>query len=227
MIEAVLFDWDNTLVHFTWDDELLAAGHRPGSRALGREDEAAEFTERFRERRARARHGAADAYAACCASCSATLADDELDRVHRRRARGVASGHAAARRRRTRCSRRCTRAAQDRRRRQTLARPGPRAPRETSSELGLTERFDVIVFSAEVGVRKPDAGIFQTRSPQLGVDPLEAMFVGDRLDDRLQARPGGHDHRSGAVVPRRRHPRVEPDFLAFTPMDVAERGAAD
>ena len=25
MIEAVLFDWNNTLVQFTWDDELLAA----------------------------------------------------------------------------------------------------------------------------------------------------------------------------------------------------------
>src|SRR3954447_2129079 len=28
MIEAVLFDWNNTLVQFTWDDELLLAGHR-------------------------------------------------------------------------------------------------------------------------------------------------------------------------------------------------------
>ncbi|HWJ33590.1 MAG TPA: HAD family hydrolase, partial [Gaiellaceae bacterium] len=44
MIEAVLFDWGNTLVEFTWDDELLAAGHRA---ALGRDDRA--FTERYRE----------------------------------------------------------------------------------------------------------------------------------------------------------------------------------
>src|SRR5919201_3192042 len=44
MLEAVLFDWGNTLVEFTWDDELLAAGHRAG---LGRDDP--EFTRRYRE----------------------------------------------------------------------------------------------------------------------------------------------------------------------------------
>src|SRR5437588_6555782 len=44
MLEAVLFDWGETLVHFEWDDELLAAGHRA---ALGRDDPA--FTERYRE----------------------------------------------------------------------------------------------------------------------------------------------------------------------------------
>src|SRR5690242_6417738 len=43
MIEAVLFDWNNTLVEFTWDDELLVAGHRA---ALGRNDPA--FTARYR-----------------------------------------------------------------------------------------------------------------------------------------------------------------------------------
>src|SRR3954447_7214222 len=44
MIEAVLFDWNNTLVGFEWDDELVAVGHRA---ALGRDDAA--FTERWRE----------------------------------------------------------------------------------------------------------------------------------------------------------------------------------
>src|SRR5436190_12803608 len=44
VLEAVLFDWSNTLVEFTWDDELLAAGHRA---ALGRDD--AEFTRRYRD----------------------------------------------------------------------------------------------------------------------------------------------------------------------------------
>jgi hypothetical protein len=44
VIEAVLFDWGNTLVEFTWDDEVLAAGHRA---ALGRDDPG--FTERYRE----------------------------------------------------------------------------------------------------------------------------------------------------------------------------------
>src|SRR3954470_13171292 len=44
VLDAVLFDWSNTLVQFTWDDGLLLAGHRA---ALGRDDE--EFTERYRE----------------------------------------------------------------------------------------------------------------------------------------------------------------------------------
>ena len=44
MIAAVLFDWSNTLVQFTWDDELLVEGHRAG---LGRDDP--EFTARYRE----------------------------------------------------------------------------------------------------------------------------------------------------------------------------------
>ena len=44
MLEAVLFDWSNTLVEFAWDDELLVAGHRA---ALGRDDP--DFTARYRE----------------------------------------------------------------------------------------------------------------------------------------------------------------------------------
>ncbi len=35
MLEAVLFDWGNTLVRFEWDEELVVAGHRA---ALGRDD---------------------------------------------------------------------------------------------------------------------------------------------------------------------------------------------
>lgn len=49
MIEAVTFDWSQTLVRFEWDDELLAAGHRAGLGALGRGAEAEPFTRRFRD----------------------------------------------------------------------------------------------------------------------------------------------------------------------------------
>ena len=44
VLEAVLFDWTNTLVSFEWDDALVEAGHRA---ALGRDDP--EFTARWRE----------------------------------------------------------------------------------------------------------------------------------------------------------------------------------
>jgi 4-hydroxy-L-threonine phosphate dehydrogenase PdxA len=43
LIEAVLFDWNGTLVQFTWDDDLLLAGNRA---ALGRDDP--DFTARYR-----------------------------------------------------------------------------------------------------------------------------------------------------------------------------------
>ena len=46
MLEAVLFDWTNTLVEFTWDDDLLVAGHEAALAALGREDGG--FTDRYR-----------------------------------------------------------------------------------------------------------------------------------------------------------------------------------
>jgi len=43
VLQAVLFDWGNTLVRPLWDDELVLAGHRA---ALGRDDP--EFTRRWR-----------------------------------------------------------------------------------------------------------------------------------------------------------------------------------
>ena len=47
VIEAVLFDWNNTLVQFTWDDELLDAGSPRRPRGRERPD-VAEFTARYR-----------------------------------------------------------------------------------------------------------------------------------------------------------------------------------
>src|SRR5215475_14546112 len=44
VIEAVLFDWNNTLVQFTWDEDLVVLAHRA---ALGRVDP--DFTAAWRE----------------------------------------------------------------------------------------------------------------------------------------------------------------------------------
>jgi len=49
LIEAILFDWNNTLVQFTWDDDLLEEGHRAGLAAAGSDQDPAEFTARYRE----------------------------------------------------------------------------------------------------------------------------------------------------------------------------------
>ncbi|WP_210480508.1 HAD family hydrolase [Naasia sp. SYSU D00948] len=45
----------------------------------------------------------------------------------------------------------------------------------------LSERMDVVVASADVGVTKPDPRIFEIACERLGVTPGEAAYVGDRL----------------------------------------------
>ncbi len=48
--------------------------------------------------------------------------------------------------------------------------------------IGLGERFGAVVASGEVGVAKPEAGIFALACERLGVDPAQTVHVGDRLD---------------------------------------------
>ena len=45
--------------------------------------------------------------------------------------------------------------------------------------------FDVEVFSCSVGLRKPDPRIYRLACEQLGVEPSEAVFVGDGANDEL------------------------------------------
>jgi putative hydrolase of the HAD superfamily len=45
--------------------------------------------------------------------------------------------------------------------------------------------FDTEVFSCSVGLRKPDPRIYLLACEQLGVEPYEAMFVGDGDNDEL------------------------------------------
>jgi HAD superfamily hydrolase (TIGR01549 family) len=46
---------------------------------------------------------------------------------------------------------------------------------------GLAERVDAVVFSSEVGRRKPAPELFQTALDRLAVAAPEALYVGDRL----------------------------------------------
>jgi putative hydrolase of the HAD superfamily len=90
------------------------------------------------------------------------------------------------------------------------------------ARLGIAERVDVAVFSSEVGRRKPDPAPFRAALERLGVEPQEALHVGDRLyEDVLGASRLGirtvqalwfraDEHADGA----------EPDHQAFTQMDV-------
>jgi HAD superfamily hydrolase (TIGR01509 family) len=97
----------------------------------------------------------------------------------------------------------------------------PALMREVFAEIGLLERLDAIALSAEVGKRKPHARIFESALEQAGVEPGEAVMVGDRLREDIagaqalgmatvQARWFADDDSAAAV----------PDATADTPADV-------
>jgi HAD superfamily hydrolase (TIGR01509 family) len=57
---------------------------------------------------------------------------------------------------------------------------------------GLRQYFDVVIDSALVGIEKPDPRIFQAALQALGVEPEEALFVGDLYEvDVVGARAAG------------------------------------
>jgi putative hydrolase of the HAD superfamily len=53
------------------------------------------------------------------------------------------------------------------------------------SETPFVDLFDAAVFSCSVGIRKPDPRIYRLACQELGVEPNEAMFVGDGANDEL------------------------------------------
>jgi putative hydrolase of the HAD superfamily len=52
-------------------------------------------------------------------------------------------------------------------------------------ETPFVDLFDAAVFSCSVGIRKPDPRIYRLACQELGVEPNEAMFVGDGANDEL------------------------------------------
>lgn len=208
-MEAVLFDWTNTLVEFTWDEELLAEGHRA---ALGRDDPA--FTARYREvvlpavgvpyEELLRELGVDDPEAFIDAEHEVWRpahqvlgsAQAMLDSL---RSRGLKTGLVAN------------------------SWPEPaRVLRRDVEEAGLADLLDVLVFSADVGVRKPQPGIFLHALEELEVDASDAMFVGDSLETDVQGAAEVGMSTVQALWFRADDSSVgiEPDFMAFTPMDV-------
>jgi putative hydrolase of the HAD superfamily len=59
----------------------------------------------------------------------------------------------------------------------------PTLIREDIERMGLAAYLDAMIFSSEVGVRKPDPRIFREALDRLKADPAETVFVGDRLYD--------------------------------------------
>jgi HAD superfamily hydrolase (TIGR01509 family) len=214
MIEAVLFDWTNTLVEWTWDDELLAEGHRKALAAVGSDADPAAFTERYREL---VLPRAGVPYAELLRELGIEDTDRFIDAEHEvwqpahavlgsaqalldsLRSRGVKTGVVAN------------------------AWPEPaRLLRADAEAYGLAPFLDVLVFSDEVGSRKPAPEPFLAALGALGVDPTAAMYVGDRLDTDVQGAADVGMTTVQALWFRADDTPVttEPDFLAFTPMDV-------
>jgi putative hydrolase of the HAD superfamily len=215
VIEAILFDWNNTLVQFTWDDDLLEAGHRAGLAAVASDQDVAEFTERYRELVLKDATPADD-YGTLLRELGVEDPDRFMDAEHEvwrpahealgsaqalldsLRSRGIKTG--------------------------LVANSWPEPARLLRADVewfGLTALFDVIVFSEEVGFRKPQPEIFLHALGQLGVYPENAMFVGDRLDTDVQgAAQVGMATVQALWFRADDTPGIEPDFMAFTPMDV-------
>lgn len=60
--------------------------------------------------------------------------------------------------------------------------------RKLRDRFDLSRRLEKWVISADVGIRKPDAGIYQEVLRQLGASPAELLFVDDRLPNVEAAR---------------------------------------
>jgi putative hydrolase of the HAD superfamily len=226
MLDAVLFDWGDTLMEWRWEDELLAAGHRAGLRAIGRED--VELTEHFRERYEPLfwAPGAVEELEypglvrQLLGDFDLQLGDDELERF-------LEAEHAAWAPARVLGS--TTHALLEALRGRGLklgvvsnAFDPPQLLHRDLADSGVAERVDFAVFSSEVGKRKPHPEIFGRALDALGVDPEAALFVGDRLyEDVRGAGEVGMTTVQALWFRADENPDGgEPDFMAFTQMDV-------
>lgn len=226
MVEAVLFDWGHTLIDWVWDEELLAAGHTAGLRAIGRED--AGITKHFREvyeplfwvsgtmeeleypplvRQLLADRGVA-------------VSDDEL-------ARFLEAEHAewTPARRMGATTHALLESLRNRGLRLGLvsnAFDPPYLLHRDLADAGVAERIDYAVFSSELGKRKPHPEIFVRALSALDVRPEAAVFVGDRLyEDVGGASAVGMTTVQALWFRADENPDgIEPDFEAFTQMDV-------
>ena len=90
------------------------------------------------------------------------------------------------------------------------------------AEQRLDERLDVVVFSSDLGIRKPRPEIFLRALDELRVAPERVLFVGDRLDADVRGARAVGMRTVQAMWYRAEEDvdGVEPDFRAFTQFDV-------
>jgi putative hydrolase of the HAD superfamily len=230
VLEAVLFDWGSTLMDFVWDDAFVEEGHRAGLRAIGRDDpeELARLSAHFRERYLPLLHAPGTLEEVeypglvreLLAAFGIDVTDDELNRyleaehaawdpamqvgatsvalLESLRKRGLRTGLVS-----------------------NATDPGWLLRADLERQ-GLAPLLDVVVFSSELGKRKPHPAIYEAALFELGVAPERALFVGDRLVEDVQG-PAELGMTTVQAVWFRadENPNgIEPDYQAFTQMDV-------
>jgi putative hydrolase of the HAD superfamily len=227
MLEAVLFDWGETLVHWEWDPDLLEEGHAAGLRALGYAPEPA-LTERFHEAYlpgllAPGTIEQVD-YSALIAQL---LAESGIDADDAGVWRFIEAEHAVWKPAHQLAS--TTHALLEVLRERGLklgivsnAFDPPALLHRDLDELGIASRIDIAVFSSEVGKRKPHPAMFERALEALGVEAGRTLFVGDSLAGDIggAAALGMSTCQALWFQADPDLEAVEPDFQAFTQMDV-------
>ncbi|MFN2466882.1 MAG: HAD family hydrolase [Gaiellaceae bacterium] len=230
MLDAVLFDWGDTLMRFEYDEALLEAGHRAGLDALDRDElpDVATVAARFRERYAPLLWVPGTLEEIEYPGLVRQLLDDVGVEVSDRELETFleAEHRAWAPARRLGST---TLALLESLRARGLklglvsnAFDPAWLLRRDLEEMGLAERLDMSLFSSEIGKRKPHPAIFERALELLEVEPERALFVGDRLrEDVAGACAAGMRTVQALWFRAEEEPDgAEPDFRAFTQMDV-------
>lgn len=230
MIDAVLFDWGDTLFHFAYDDELLERGWEAGLTAIDRDglphhdETAARFREHYLPLLVGTETLEEVEYPGVIREVldgfGVSVDEEELGRF-------LTAEHAAWQPARVMGAQ--THALLDALRERGLriglvsnAFDPAWLLHEDLERMGLAQRLDAAIFSSEVGLRKPHPEIFQRALVALEVPPERALFVGDSRNADIRGAKALGMHTAQAfwfrADPDDGEP--EPDFEAFTPMDV-------
>jgi putative hydrolase of the HAD superfamily len=227
MLDAVLFDWGETLMHWEWDPGLLEAGHAAGLRAIGcvrRPD----LTERFLEAYLPLLYapGALDEVD-YCALMTRLLAEFGIDADEVEVGRFLEAEHAFWEPSHQLAS--TTHGLLEALRARGLklglvsnAFDPPALLHRDLERLGIAERIDVAVFSSEIGRRKPHPAIFERALEALDVRADRALFVGDSFEADIGGAAALGMRTCQALWFRADDDLdgAEADFQAFTQMDV-------
>jgi putative hydrolase of the HAD superfamily len=226
VLRAVLFDWGDTLMTFAWDDEIARTGTQAGLAALGRDEvpTAEAVGDWFSDHRDELDAGddelvLEEVLVRCFSDLGYSLGDDDV-RIYMQASHAAWTGGYAVSD--------TTHALLEALRGDGLklaivsntAVPGWLL-RPIFDRQGLTDRVDAIVLSSEVGKRKPHPAIFERALTELGVEPGMALFVGDRLRQDIGGAASVGMRTVQALWSRADDGEgPEPDFQAFTQMDV-------